>query len=135
MLQTLRAKKLDEKWGHLSSFLPELWSLNCPKIAFLQFGTDLSKTSKSVKTIFIYGFESSHNILSENDIVDRDPSHCSWGISGWNSKNNANSAEIWQSYSTSNPNISKSVSYRTISNTIFWKCVTRPFACTYINRL
>ena len=47
MLQTLRAKKLDEKLD-LSSFLPELWSLNCPKIAFLQFCTDLSKTSKSV---------------------------------------------------------------------------------------
>ena len=32
MLQTVRAEKVDEeKRGHLSSFLPDLWSLNYSK--------------------------------------------------------------------------------------------------------
>ena len=31
--------------------------------------------------------------------------------------------------STSNPSIYKTVSHSIINNTIFWKCVTRPFRC------
>ena len=36
---------------------------------------------------------------------------------------------------TSNPNISKTISYSIINNTIFWKCATRtrPFRCIYVN--
>ena len=34
---------------------------------------------------------------------------------------------------TSNTNFSKTVSHSTINNTIFWKCVTRPFRCLYVN--
>ena len=34
---------------------------------------------------------------------------------------------------TSNPNISKIISHSIINNTIFWKCVTRPFRCIYVN--
>ena len=40
---------------------------NLPKKAyFLQFSDDLSKKSKSVKTIYIYASESSHYTLSED---------------------------------------------------------------------
>ena len=77
MLQKVRAKKVDKKWGSLSSSccLPEIWSLNCPKVHFLQFCADLSKKPKSVKAIYIYETESSDYTLSENDIVYRGLSH------------------------------------------------------------
>ena len=55
--------------------LPELWSLICPKSAFLQFCAYLSKKFKSVKAIYIYPSESSHYTLSENDMVYRGLSH------------------------------------------------------------
>ena len=34
---------------------------------------------------------------------------------------------------TSNTNISEAVSHSIVNNTIFWKCVTRPFRCIYVN--
>ena len=42
-------------------------------------------------------------------------------------------AEIQQNSSPSNSNISKPASHSIISNIIFWKCITRPFRCIYIN--
>ena len=59
--------------GHLSSFrVPfrssELWSLNCPKSASLQFCADTSKKSKYINTIYIYASEMAR-WLSENGIV------------------------------------------------------------------
>ena len=38
---------------------------------FLQFCTDLSKKPKSVKIIYIYASESSHDIYSESDMIYR----------------------------------------------------------------
>ena len=46
-----------------------------------------------------------------------------------NIKKDAESAEIYQSSSTSNSNISGTVTHSIINNTIFWKYVTRPFRC------
>ena len=56
MLQKSRWKK----WGHLSSFLPQLWSLNCAKkYIFCNFAiADLSKKPKSVIAIYINASES-----------------------------------------------------------------------------
>ena len=85
LLQTVRAEKVDEKNGAIclvSMFLS--WVLVCKlskKVYFLQFCADLSKKSKSVKAIYIYASESSHYTLSENAMVYRSLSHCSWEIS------------------------------------------------------
>ena len=48
MLQTVRAEKVDEKMGHLSSFHVS------KKVHFLQYCAALSKKSKSIKAIYIY---------------------------------------------------------------------------------
>ena len=47
---------------------------------FLQFCANLSEKSKSFKAIYIYASESSHYTLSENAMVYRGLSHCSWYI-------------------------------------------------------
>ena len=100
---------------------------------FLQFCVDLNKKSKSVKSVYIYASESFHYTLSENAMVYRGPSNHSWDINDWNIKKYADSAEIQQNSSTSNTNISKTVSHSTINNIIVWKYVTRPFRCIYVN--
>ena len=41
------------------------------KVHFLQFCADLSKKPKSVKTIYVHAFESSHYILSKNYMAYR----------------------------------------------------------------
>ena len=51
------------------------------KVHFLQFCADLSQKPKSVKAIYIYESESSYYSLSENDMVYRGLSQCSWDIS------------------------------------------------------
>ena len=51
------------------------------KVHFLQFCANLSKKSKSIKAIYIYDSESSLSTLSENGMIYRGPSHCSWDIS------------------------------------------------------
>ena len=38
-----------------------------------------------------------------------------------------------KNYSTSNTHTSETVSHSIINNTNFWKCVTRPFRCIYVN--
>ena len=35
--------------------------------------------------------------------------------------------------STSDPNISRTVSHSIINNILFWKLITRPFRCIYVN--
>ena len=69
--------------------------------------------------------------LSENDRVYSGLSHHE--ILTIKISKNANSAEIKENPSTSNPYISKIVCQSIINNTIFWKHVTRPFRCMYIN--
>ena len=55
--------------------------------------------------------------ISENGIklfqkmIYRGQSHSSWDIKDQNIQKDANSAEIWQNFSTSNPNISETVSH------------------------
>ena len=49
------------------------------------------------------------------------------------SKKDADTAEIYQSSSTSNSNISETVSHSITNDNTFWKCVTRPFRCIYVN--
>ena len=100
---------------------------------FLQFCADLSKKSKSVKAIYIYVPESSHYNLSENAMIYRGLSHRSWDISNLNIRKGADSAEIPQNTPTSNTHTSETVSHSIINNTNFWKCVTRPFRCIYVN--
>ena len=51
------------------------------KVHFLQFCVDLSKKSKSVEAIYIYGSESTYYTLSENAMISRSLSHRSWDIS------------------------------------------------------
>ena len=75
MLQTVRTEKLDEKNGviRLVSMFPS-WAMACKlskKVHFQQFCADLSKTSKSVKAIYIYRSESFHYTLRENAMVYR----------------------------------------------------------------
>ena len=48
------------------------------KVHFMQFCADLSNKPKSIKAIYIYASESSHHTLSENDMVYKGLSHCSW---------------------------------------------------------
>ena len=73
MLQTGRAEKVDEKWGHLRSFYVLFLSYNLQivekKALFLQLCADLSKKSKNTKAIYIYASERSGYALSENGIV------------------------------------------------------------------
>ena len=38
-----------------------------------------------------------------------------------------------KNYSSSNTHTSETVSHSIINNTNFWKCVTRPFRCIYVN--
>ena len=70
-----------------------------------------------VKAISIYASKSSHYTLSEN-MFYRGLSHRSWDITHWNIKKCADSAEISQNSSTSNPNISVTLSHSIINNTI-----------------
>ena len=90
MLQTVRAEKLDKKIvviGLISMF--PTWVMVCKlskKVHFLQFCADLSEKSKSVEAIYIYASESSHYTLSENAVIYRSLSHCSWDISDYNIK-------------------------------------------------
>ena len=74
--------------------LPELWSLNCRNLHFMQFCADLSQKCKSVKVIYIYGSESSYCSLSEIHMVCRGLSHRSWDISNQNIKSDADSAML-----------------------------------------
>ena len=57
-----------------------VFQLSKKKGHFLQYCADLSKKSKSVKSIYIYASESSHYTLSENVMVYRGPSNRSWDI-------------------------------------------------------
>ena len=61
-------KKL-ESFVQFLCFLPELWSINCPKKCILQFCGDFSKKFRFVKAIYIYASESSYYTLSENGMV------------------------------------------------------------------
>ena len=77
-------ERVDEKWGHLSSFHASFW-VNVLKLSkkvhFLQLCAELSKKSKSVKAICIYASESSHYTLTENCMVHRRLKHRLWNIS------------------------------------------------------
>ena len=81
MLQTVRAEKVDEEMGSVVwfiSFLPELWSLNCPKkYIFCNYLLNSAREYKSVKAIYIYESEISYHSLSENDMVYIGLSHSS----------------------------------------------------------
>ena len=84
MLQTLRAEKVDEKIGVicLVSMFPTwvmVYKLS-KKVHFLQLCVKLSKKSKSVEEIYIYASESSHYTPSENAMIYRGLSHCSWDL-------------------------------------------------------
>ena len=62
--------------------LPELWSLNyLKKVYFLQFCADLSKKSKSIKTIYIYASERSRYARSKKSIVYYAMTYCVGDIS------------------------------------------------------
>ena len=70
--KTVKVKKVDEKMGHLSSFLvPCLVIVDklFKKVHFWQFCAELSKKFSSVKAVHICISESFYCILSENDVV------------------------------------------------------------------
>ena len=97
MLQTVRGEKVDEQNGIIclfSMFPSWVWFSIAKKSVFLQFCTDPSKKSNSIKAIYIYASESSYYSLSENDMVCRGLSHRSWDISNYNIRKDADSAEI-----------------------------------------
>ena len=71
-----------------------VFQLSKKKGHFLQYCADLSKKSKSVKSIYIYASESSRYSLSENNMIYRGPSHRLWDISHQNIKKDVDSAEI-----------------------------------------
>ena len=79
MLEIVRVEKLDEKMGSVvqfSCFLPELWSVNCPKKwIFYDFVLYSAKNLSLFKVIYIYASESSHYTLSENVMVCSGLSH------------------------------------------------------------
>ena len=79
MLQTARAKKVDEKNEVICLvFMFPSWVVVLKfskKVHFLQFSADLSKKPKSFKTIYICTSESFHYTLSENDLVYRNLRH------------------------------------------------------------
>ena len=84
MLQTVRAEKVAEKMGSFVVSVFPSWVMVrklFKKVHFLHFCADLSKKSKSVKAIHIYGSKSSRYTLSENGMVYRSPSYRSWDIS------------------------------------------------------
>ena len=66
-------------------------------------------------------------------MIYRGLNHRSWDISNLNTRKGADSAEIPQNTPTSNTHTSETVSHSIINNTNFWKCVTRPFRCIYVN--
>ena len=99
ILQTVWAEKADEKKSVICqvSMFPSwvtVFKLS-KKVHFLQFCADLRKKPKFVKAIYIYGSESSHYSLLQNDMVCRVLSYHPWEISDKNIKREANSAEIY----------------------------------------
>ena len=60
----------------------------------LQFCVDLIKKFKTLKAIYIHASESSHYILSKNDMVYRGLGHHSWDINKKNIKKDTDVAEI-----------------------------------------
>ena len=97
---------------------------------FLHFCADFSKKPKSIRTIFIYASESSDYTPSENDMVYRGLStiHEILAIKyvlSWFSKILTKFFDF--------KHLSKTVSHSIINKNIFWKYVTRPFRCIYVN--
>ena len=97
------------------------------KVHFLQFCADLSQKPKCVKVIYIYGSESSHYSLSENDMAYRGRSHRLWDIRNWNikkvcqnpnirSKNLCCSGLFWTSFSFLQVNQQKRVGMVSTNN-------------------
>ena len=85
MLQIVKEEKVDGKNGVIclvSMFPSWVMVLKCSKkVHFMQFCADLSKKPKSLKAIFMYASEISHDTLLENGMVYRGLSHRSWDIS------------------------------------------------------
>ena len=79
--QTVRDERVNEKSRIicLVSFFPSwVMVLKLPKIVqFLQICADLSKKSKSIKTIYLYPSERPHHALSENSMFYRGLSNSS----------------------------------------------------------
>ena len=78
-MQTVRSEKVDEKNGVVCLvFMFPSWVIPklCKKVHFLHFCADLSKKSKPVKAIYIYGSERYHYALSENGIVYYAMTYC-----------------------------------------------------------
>ena len=114
--------------------LPELWSLNyLKKVYFLQFCADLSKKSKSIKTIYIYASERSRYTLSENGIVYYAMTYCFGDISIWNWRILLNFCWVSIFFDILIANISWTVAQTPINHSIFWKSVMRTFRCIYVN--
>ena len=113
--------------------IPELWSLSCLKLHFLQFCADLSKKSTSIKAIYIYASGRSRYTFSENGIVYYAITYCFGDISIWNWRILLNFCRISTFFDILIANISWTVARTPINHTIFWKSVMRTFRCIYVN--
>ena len=137
MLQTVRAEKLDKKIvviGLISMF--PTWVMVCKlskKVHFLQFCADLSKKFKSVET-FTYMHLKVLITLFQKML---------WFLGVWASvhkilaikisKTMLTQQKFLKNYSTWNTHTIETVSHSIINNINFWKCITRPFRCIYVN--
>ena len=61
---------------------------------FIKDEISICQKPKSVKAIYIHGFESFYYSLSENDMSYRGLSHRSWDISNWNLKKGSQNLNI-----------------------------------------
>ena len=137
IIQTVRSEKVDKKNGVVCLvFMFPSWVIPklSKKVHFLHFCADLSKKSKRVKAIYIYGSERYHYALSENGIVYYAMTYCYGVISVWNRTMLLNFCWVSIFFDIFIANISWTVAQTSINHSIFWKSVMRIFRCIYLNR-
>ena len=103
------------------------------KMHFLQFCTDFSKKSKSVKGIYIYASKRSRHTLAENGIVYYVMTYCFGDISVWSLRILLNFCWVSIFFDTLIANISWTVAQTSVNDTIFSKSVMRTLRCIYVN--
>ena len=118
-------------------FLPELWSLNCPKTyIFCNFVlTSARNLTESIKEIYIYASERSRCVLLENCIVDYAMLLCCVSeIFGFEVKSFVKFL-LSIFFNILNCNIWWTMVQTTVNHVIFWKSEMRTFRCIYVNCL
>ena len=104
------------------------------KVHFFRFCADLSKKSKSIKTIYKCTSGKSCYALSENGIVYYAMAYSFGDIKVWSGKTLLNFCWVII-FDILIANISWTVPQTPINHTIFWQSVKRTFRCIYLNCL